>query len=234
MTQIKKLTTLILIIFGLLIIGFQCKKEECNEPILGNLSKPEYDYDFIIDMNVAPLKEVYSIGDTINLSFEISNNTLYDSKSQTDVELGHVKGNKIHFDMSFSIPYVNSIENFSIITDQPDIIQIGSSSLGYDYVRTGIPCELFSDTFQFNLKLVPLKNGIFLMSPTSVPLEGYQFNPTGNCNDNLTDFQTGNISYKFADDNDELLEGLVPCKLNLSVMQPILIEREFFMIEVKQ
>jgi len=241
--QIKQLTTVILIIFGLLIIGFQCK-EECNSDNIESVDDPEYDYDFIVDMDVSPLQKVYSIGDTIELSFEISNNTLYDSKSQIDIELGHVKGNQICFDMLLGVPYLDvstfpfeADPDFFVTTDQPDIIYIDPFS--FNEIRANIPCELFSDTFRFDLKLTPLKSGIFCIFKL-LPLQPdqlIQLNPAGSCNDNLNNFQTGDISYKFnvADNNPELLEELViPCDASpMRGLEQKTDEKEFFWIKVE-
>lgn len=240
MIQIKRLTTTILIIFGLLIIGFQCKKD-CIES--ASIDDPEYDYDFIVDMNVSPLQKVYNIGDTITLSFEISDNTLFDSKSQTDIELGNVEGNSIRFEMLFGVPYLQSLSATAtglrafIITNQPDITEV--SFISQTSIAVDIPCERFEDNFQFELKFVPLESGIFAMWQLlpKLPYQIVHFNPTGSCNDNLNDFQMGDISYKFnvADNNPELLEeSPMPCDPNVvTKLEQRTDEKDFFWIKVE-
>lgn len=243
LTQIKKLTTIIFIVFGLFTIGFQCKKETCNSDNIASLESLEYDYDFIVNMNVSPLQKVYNIGDTITLSFEISDNTLYDSKSQTDIELGHIKDNEIYFDMYIDVPYIDLSSlsfdqdpNFFITTNQPDIIYIHPY---FNEVTASIPCELISDTFRFEIKLVPLKKGIYaayrIFPPPSFLELLVQFNPAGSCGDNLNDFQIGDISYEFTDNNPELLEELVmPCDATPIIgLEQKTDEKEFFWIKVE-
>ncbi len=242
--QIKQLTTTTFIILGLLIIGFQCKKECLGDSRL-SVNEPESDYDFIVDMNVSPLQKVYNIGDTITLSFEISDNTLYDSKSQTEVDLGYVKDKMIYFQMFLDIPYIHypgasstaSDANFYMLTDQPDVITL--SPPYFNYVVAGIPCELFSDTFLFDLKIVPLNSGIFTMYQMLplLPEMLVQFDTSGSCDTIFDNYQTGDISYRFnvADNNPELLEELyIPCEARpVPGLEQKTDEKEFFWIKVE-
>jgi len=198
---------------------------------------PEYDYNFVVDMNVSPLQKVYNIGDTISITFEILDNTLHDSKSQTDIKIGNLKDESIYFHLYFDVPYIelglNVEPKFALTTNQPDII----NSFDFSEIRTTISCERL-DNFQFEIKCVPLKSGIFTMFQfVNSHSHLVEFNTAGNCNDNLSDFQSGNISYKFdvPDNNPELLEELyIPCNASLiDGIEQRTEEKDFFWIKVE-
>ncbi len=260
-TKLKKLITIILITLGLLTLGFQCKKD-CDSDDIISIDRPEYDYEFIVNMNISPLQKTYNVGDTISLSFEISDNTLYDRKSQTDIELGHVEGNSIRFRVFFGFPYSSDpYPDIMLITNHPDITNneyitglnnIPNTSGVYEFIYMGsplpnqisplisvdIPCELFADNFQLELKYIPLSSGIssmfqFLEAP--LPDDLVKFDTTGTCDDNSSNFQTGAISYKFdiSDNNPELLQEFdIPCNTS-EILEQGTEEKDFFWIKVE-
>lgn len=191
----------LLLIIAMPFSGFQCDDDE----------EQALTYDFIIKMNITPLSDIYNIGDTINLSYSITNNSLRDKKTNNDVTLGGIS-RAIPFELYMGRRVATDSQNeqdslFSLLTNSlSDGLYQEFHSNQQARFSAEIPCETIQDDFSFDLKFVPHKTGVFKISARDY--HTVWFNENNLCGEELEEYEGGDLLFKFgvSDTHPELIE----------------------------
>ena len=189
------------------LMGFQCRDVE----------EPEYDFD--IGIYLTPEQVEYKVGDTIKLKYHIYANSLFDTKTGKNIQLGRTRiPFKIYFGKRVADQQLLNLPNRFVIkvNNVSDSLIILKENGQYSEIKYNLGCEMIQNDLEIEIFCVLKKTGIFKLEVWG---DNYiYFNGFGDCSEYVYDQQFGNLSYRFRVNNSNIkLLGESPLPPNVFI-----------------
>ena len=174
------------------IMGFQCDKYPTDEP----------EYDFEIGVKITPEQEIYKVGDTIKLNYQIKDNSLFDNRTGKSILLGQTSipfiiyfGVRSDESQSYSLPNKFVVKVNNALENLISLKENGQ----FSKLRYNLSCEETQGVFDAEIMCVPQESGIYKFEVWQE--KEIYFSGMEDCSEYVTDQHYANLSYKFSVNN---------------------------------
>lgn len=139
----------------ILLMSFTCGKE---------YPKPEYDFE--VGIKISPEKATYKVGDTIRLKYQINDNSLFDSRTGTNILLGQTS---IPFEIYFGVrrsdfDLLDNANVFSLLVNNvPDSLINLDQNGQFSELKYNLNCEIVQDNYEAEILCILEKSDIYML-----------------------------------------------------------------------